>query len=684
MKDKIRLLPERVANQIAAGEVVTHPASVIKEMMENAMDAGATDVIVNYRRAGYDLIQIVDNGCGMTPNDARMAFDRHATSKIKSAKDIYALNTFGFRGEALASIAAVAKVELRTRTAGAAMGTMTIVESGVFIEQQQVMCEEGSQFFVREIFQNIPARRRFLERDSKSATSIKSEFRRVVLCNPEISFSLYGDDAPIYKLSPTTLAGRIVDVVGRNIKKNLLEVKANTVIVNIHGYIGHPDTAKKSNADQYMFANGRYFESPALYKAILRGYDKIIKGDKLSPSFFLFFEIAPDSIDINIHPQKTEIKFSEESAIWSILVAAIRESLARTGVIPMMEFDSSSSIEIPVAQRGVAYAEPRAITNESYNPFEIESEREPMMPSDEVEYDFIDSSAQPIAASKSPSKAKKGRGSKVQAMTLHESYDSSWEDGFETFESEAFQSVTPRSTHNPIAEYDLLPSTDIEVVSSSGGWDNIDIEDETIDEAAELPLTSPESQSEMLEVGNITVTNGTFAWCKIGASMTVVDLRRAKERILYDHYSSTMQSGESVSQHILFPITMRFSDVEYAQMEQSLRELTSVGFDLTLLGAGDVELRGLPADISTDMAEKLIYELLHLLSTPENIAQERRERVAATMARGGAQSIGRNVSPQQAKELITQLLKSGNSARTAGGKEIMWSVTREDIKKKLK
>ena len=344
MADKIRLLPEVVANQIAAGEVVNRPASVVKEMMENAIDAGARTVKVNFRDGGKDLIQIVDDGCGMSPIDARMAFDRHATSKITSVDDIYALNTFGFRGEALASIAAVAQVELRTRQEGDEVGTQTEINGGQFAGQTPVMCPVGSQFFVRNLFYNVPARRRFLDKSTTSAAQIKSEFQRVALCNPQIAFELYANDASVYTLGAASLAGRIVDVVGRHIKQNLLEVEADTSIARIEGYIGRPAAAKRRNGEQYLFVNGRYFKSSYLTSAIMKAYEKLIP-ESSSPSYFLYLTIDPSRIDVNVHPQKTEVKFADEEAVWQIVNAAVRETLAKTGAVPLMDFDREGIVE---------------------------------------------------------------------------------------------------------------------------------------------------------------------------------------------------------------------------------------------------------------------------------------------------------------------------------------------------
>ena len=388
MADKIRLLPEVVANQIAAGEVVNRPASVVKEMMENAIDAGARTVKVNFRDGGKDLIQIVDDGSGMSPIDARMAFDRHATSKITSVEDIYALNTFGFRGEALASIAAVAQVELRTRQEGDEVGTQTEINGGQFAGQTPVMCPVGAQFFVRNLFYNVPARRRFLDKSTASAAQIKAEFQRVALCNPHIAFELYANDAPVYTLCATSLAGRIVDVVGRHIKQNLLEVDADTSIARIGGYIGRPAAAKRRNGEQYLFVNGRYFKSSYLTSAIMKAYEKLIP-ESSSPSYFLYLTIDPSRIDVNVHPQKTEVKFADEEAVWQIINAAVRETLAKTGAVPLMDFDRDGIVEIPALSKGAVYSEPRAMSNGDYNPFR-EEYIDPTAPDPNVDFTGFD------------------------------------------------------------------------------------------------------------------------------------------------------------------------------------------------------------------------------------------------------------------------------------------------------
>ncbi|MDR2885919.1 MAG: DNA mismatch repair endonuclease MutL, partial [Rikenellaceae bacterium] len=368
MADRIRLLSDVVANQIAAGEVVNNPSSVVKEMMENAVDAGTTSVTVNFRDGGMSLIQVVDNGCGMSPLDARMAFDRHATSKIASAEDIYNISTFGFRGEALASIAAVAEVEVRTRQKGDQLGTSVEIGGGVFRAQNAIQCAEGTQFFVRNLFYNIPARKRFLEDTRREARRLKEEFRRVALCNPGIEFKLYENDAPLYNLPPTPLRGRIVGVIGKNIGSNLLEVSADTSIVKIEGFVGRPAASKQNNTEQYFFVNGRYFKSAYFHKAVMDAYEKLIPpGTK--PSYFLYLKIDTQRVDVNVHPQKTEVKFEDGGALRQIINAAVRESLAKLGALPMMDFDIDTSVEIPVHRPGMIYKSPEIQPNPDFNPF---------------------------------------------------------------------------------------------------------------------------------------------------------------------------------------------------------------------------------------------------------------------------------------------------------------------------
>ena len=660
MSDKIKLLPEVVANQIAAGEVVNRPASVVKELMENAIDAGATSVKVNFRDGGKELIQVVDDGCGMSPIDARMAFDRHATSKISTAEDIYALHTFGFRGEALASIAAVAQVELRTRQQDDELGTETTIHGGTFISQLPVVCPVGAQFYVRNLFYNVPARRRFLEKSTTSATQIRSEFQRVALCNPQVRFELYNNDAPIYNLAATSLAGRIVDVIGRHIKQNLLDVAADTSIARIEGFVGRPSAAKKRNSEQFLFVNGRYFSSPYLYKAILKAYEKLIP-ENWAPSYFLFLQIDPARIDVNVHPQKTEVKFADEEAVWQIVNAAVRETLGKTGAVPLMDFDVERSVEIPVLSKGAVYREPRAMSNNDYNPFREEYiDRTAPMP--DVEFTGFDvpydGSMPPSSASSSAPSPSSARGTALRMATFgHTEFDPS-----------------PRQEGND-ETWVSVPSSLTEVESDDSEFEFVS---SSVGEAQQQRLM-PDDRAAFTEVLAI---GGGYAAALYGGRFVVVDLRRARERILYENYLLLLGNGSSVSQQLLFPERLQLSGDEYALMEENAVEFADLGFDVSYLGEGNIEVKGTPADMPADAIDELIYELLQAFDTPSSLADLRREKIAQVMARSGARTLPR-MDHAAAAQLLSQLAECRECNYTPSGKAVMAEISGEDIRAKL-
>ncbi len=372
--DIIRLLPDSVSNQIAAGEVVQRPSSVVKELVENSIDAGATDIQVIIKDAGRTLIQVIDNGKGMSETDARMAFERHATSKITSAHDLFALTTMGFRGEALASIAAVSQVELKTRLAENELGVKICISGSAIEISEPIACATGCNFMVKNIFFNIPARRKFLKSNEREFAHILSEFQRIALVNPTISFALIHNDTEIFNLPAANIRQRIVKIFGKSINQqkqlnqHLLSIDVETSIANISGFIGKPETAKKRNDQQFFFVNGRYMRHPYFHKAVMQAYEPLIpQGDM--PSYFIYFTVDPSTIDINIHPTKTEIKFENEQALWPILSAAIKEALGKFNVVPSIDFDRDDAPEIPVFSSHIPPAAPQPTFNSSYNPF---------------------------------------------------------------------------------------------------------------------------------------------------------------------------------------------------------------------------------------------------------------------------------------------------------------------------
>ena len=374
MSDIIKLLPDSVANQIAAGEVIQRPASVVKELMENAIDAGATDIKVSIKDAGRTLVQVIDNGCGMSPADARLAFERHATSKISEAGDLFAIRTMGFRGEALASIAAVAEVNLKTRRVEDEIGWEVSIHGSELKGQGPVSCQPGSHFTVRNLFYNVPARRRFLKTDSTEFRHIVNEFYRVTLTRPELSFSLVHNQNEIYSLPPAPIKQRILSLFGKNMSQVLIPLQTETSIVRIQGYLGKPEAARKRYGEQFFFINQRYVRHPYFHKAIIQACEPVLPPDTV-PSYFLFLEADTASIDINIHPTKTEVKFEEELAIYQILHATIRETLGKHNLVPSLDFNREGDIDIPVLRKDTEIKIPRSNIDPDYNPFHAENGR---------------------------------------------------------------------------------------------------------------------------------------------------------------------------------------------------------------------------------------------------------------------------------------------------------------------
>ena len=636
--NRIKLLPEIVANQIAAGEVVNAPSNVVKEMMENSIDAGAKCVKVNFRNGGKELIQIIDNGCGMSAIDARMAFDRHATSKIQSIEDVYQLHTFGFRGEALASIAAVSEVELRTRQEGDEVGTSTLISGGEFRSQTPISCAKGSQFLVRNIFYNVPSRRKFIDGDnSRLASQIKQEFTRVALCNPEVEFELCQNDALLYSLKPTNRRGRIVDVVGKHIKANLLDVEVDTSVVRIEGFVGRPAAAKKRNNEQYLFVNSRYFYSQTMQRSIIRAYEKLIP-EGCMPSYFIYITVDPERVDVNVHPQKTTVKFADTEVIIQILQAAIRETLAKTGAVPLMDFSDEARLEIPTyTNQQTIYHEPRIGTNSEYNPFKEE---------------YIDPSATmpdiPFTGFDVPYDGLEQRSKAPSTKLVSES-------------DECYTMVSSGSSMDSVVEY--------------------------IDEEAEQ--TSFDYVESTMQVDDTTFTDvilagGGYAIALYGGRCVVISLRRARERVLYEEILSQTLSGAVPSQRMFFAEELTLSQDEYELMESHATEFAALGFDVEYGENCHISIVGRPALIDSNTPlDEMLYELLHGIEDGEMPIAEERRRLAELMARRGSAGYGRQLRTSDAEELLRLLLKCVNRSFTSSGAPIMAELTADDLRAKL-
>lgn len=647
MADRIKLLPEVVANQIAAGEVVNRPSSVVKEMMENAIDAGAKNVTVNFVDGGRDLIQIVDDGCGMSPTDARMAFDRHATSKIVSVNDLYNLHTFGFRGEALASIAAVAQVELKTRQEGDEFGTQIFINGGEFDEQKPCGCSVGSQFFVRNLFYNVPARRRFMEKSTTLARQIRDEFERVALCNPQIAFKLFNNQAPIYDLESSTLRGRIVDVVGKSMKNNLLELSADTSLVKIEGFVGRPAAAKKSSYKQFLFVNGRYFKSPYFYKAVMKAYEKLIPA-QTQPDIFLYLTIEPDRIDVNVHPQKTEVKFSDSEAIWQIINAAVRETLAKTGAVPLMDFDDADAIDIPVAgSSGRIYSEPRAASVEGYNPFR-EGYTSGVTAGRRSQADLSDFAGE------------------YRTKPQRESYDMWQSDTLIGAENEEFAIVeSGDSFHDFVSVQSQSSGEEFEFVESV---DAVQQQFDVVEQAQfEDVITLPEM----------------MAAARYRGRLVVVDLRRARERVSFEEYEAMLGGGSSVSQQLLFPERLVVTNDEVELLKSCLDDLSAIGFDLRVGDDGTVEMNGTPADMEGVEIDRLLYDVIHSIAEGNEPVAVRRQQLAAMVAQRRAAAMRGVISAEQTEALLARLAACENMSFAPSGKAIMVEISTGEIRSRL-
>lgn len=670
-ENKIRLLPEIVANQIAAGEVVDNPSSVVKEMMENAIDAGARSVTVNFRNAGLELIQIVDDGCGMSPIDARMAFDRHATSKIRNFDDVYRLQTFGFRGEALASIAAVAQVELRTRQKDDEVGTVTIVNGGEFVSQSPTMCPVGSQFFVRNLFYTAPARRKFNGDRTKMVTEIKKVFRQVALCNPQVKCELMSNDMPIITLPSATLRERIIDVVGKHIRTNLLEVDVDTSIVKIKGYVGRPAAAKQKNMEQYLFVNGRYFRSPQIYRAILKAYEKLIP-DICSPSYFLYLTVEPDRVDVNVSPHKTEVRFADADDIYQIVSAAVRGTLAKSGNVGAMEFETAA-VEIPVmGDDTIVYAEPKVSDNADYNPFREDYVIDAgVKDENNVVEDFSSAMMKASrAASHSPRMPRQESYSELGGTRLQ---DVVWGGGGFDLDAE------------PMTEEDF-PAPATMAAPLAGG---IDLSALVDDQESELVFSSGVAMQQMLDVEQslsfsdaMPVAGGMVIAVSDGRSY-VVDMRRVKERLLYDDYIAMLKSGSCPSQRLLFAEELILSKDDFALLQEHEVEIAALGFDMELKSEGKVVLGGVPANVAVEEADGLLYELLRVVESDCDACAHVKEKMACVMAAKCSRQISR-LSREQAQEMLGRLCECENYSFSPSGKQIMAELTIDELRSKLK
>lgn len=631
MSDIIHLLPDSVANQIAAGEVVQRPSSVIKELVENSIDAGATQVQVIVEDAGKSLVQVIDNGKGMSETDARLAFERHATSKISEAKDLFALRTMGFRGEALASIAAVAQVELRTRAADKDLGVSIIIEGSRVVDQQPVNCPVGANFAVKNLFFNIPARRKFLKSNQTELSNILTEFERIALAHPETSFSLHSGGAAMMNLPAGNFKQRILGVFGKRLEAKLIPVEVKTTLINISGFVGVPSASRRKNAQQFFFVNGRYMRHPYFAKAVQTAYERLIPDGEQVP-FFLNLEVAPEKIDVNIHPTKTEIKFEDETPIWQILLAAVREALGKHGVVPSLEFNTEGRPDIPVfSPGGNDVPAPQIEVNPDYNPFAT-----------------------------SPSYLSgKGGGAGGSSYTYNNkpAVDRHWQN--------AYAAAFPDKKETDFGDLPDLPA------------------DQDAPAAQMFQSLPSEEQGEMKKSEtDYFQFRGQYIITPVKSGLMLIDQHRAHVRILYDRFMARFADKPSVTQRLLFPQRLTLPPSEAVAFEKMMQDLQSVGFEVSSLGGGDFSVLGTPAGTEGLDASELLQDILQeTLDGKSDAADGIRHRIALTLARRAAMPVGEYLSGAEMSALVDQLFSTGTPNFTPDGQTVLVILAVENIEK---
>ena len=636
MSDIIHLLPDSVANQIAAGEVIQRPASVVKELVENAIDAGATEIQIYIKDAGRTLIQVVDNGKGMSETDARLSFERHATSKISSAQDLYSLRTMGFRGEALASIAAIAQVELRTRRPEDEIGTSILISGSKVESQEYVSCAAGSNFMVKNIFFNVPARRKFLKSNQVEFGLILSEFERTALINTDISFKLVHNDVELFQLPPSNFRQRIVALFGKNLNQHLLSVDVQTSLVSITGYIGHPDSARKRNAWQYFFVNGRYMRHPYFYKAVVSNYEQLLLAGEL-PHFFLHMQVDPSTIDVNIHPTRTEIKFENEQPIWQILSAAVKETLGKFNAAPTIDFDTEGAPEIPILHTGQQVAPPRVSYTPDYNPFTSSS--------------------------------------KASGHSHRVDYD--WTQLYQDFQA---NKEMPTRT-DAEGEDVKIPSKINRQTSTFSGQPEL----ETTADA--IPLTIPmQEPSYPIDTGvEHLQIKGKYVLTSVKSGLMIIDQHRAHVRILFDRYMSHIQDKKGVSQRLIFPEMIHLSPSQGAELLSVSEDFEALGFDISDMGGGSFAVNAVPAGIDGLDVPTLVDKMLETATQRGgDVSVDVHEAISLALAESAAIPYGQILSPLEMEKLISDLFSSTAPNYTPDGKIVVSIVSDDELQKRFR
>tara|TARA_B110001469_G_scaffold124404_1_gene138027 strand:- start:64050 stop:65882 length:1833 start_codon:yes stop_codon:yes gene_type:complete len=609
MADIIQLLPDHVANQIAAGEVVQRPASVVKELLENAIDAGATTVKLLVKNAGKILIQVIDDGKGMSVTDARLSFERHATSKIKVADDLFNLHTKGFRGEALASIAAIAHVEMKTKQASDELGTLLSVEGSVFTSQEVVATPNGSSIAVKNLFFNIPARRNFLKSDTVELRHIIDEFHRVVLAHPTINFSMYHNGSDLFNLLKGNFRQRIVSTFGGKMNEKLVPVEETTEVLTISGFVGKPEYSKKSRGEQFFFVNNRFIKSPYLNHAISAAFEGVLQPGKY-PCYFLNLEVDPKSIDINIHPTKTEIKFDDEQTIYAILRAAVKHSLGQFSIAPVLDFDRDKNLDTPYGFEGGQTALPKVEVDRAFNPFSNPNQSAP-------------SYSKPAG--------------------------DAWEGLYVGLESK----------------------------SNADSFSQVNYESDEMTSSIFDDSTERKVQK-TFQLHNKYIIN------TIKSGMLVIDQNRAHERILYEEFLRKTTVNEAVSQQLLFPLELKFSNADNTILKDLQQALETTGFVFSTFTDESIELTGVPVGVKESevhiVFEQLIHDIEH--EVPDvNFSVS--DLLSKSLAKSLAIKNGKKLEREEQEHIVNTLFSCKEPSISPANKTVFTTLKVEELDKKF-
>ena len=626
MADIIQLLPDAIANQIAAGEVIQRPASVVKELMENSIDAGSTSIKLVVKEAGKTLIQVIDNGCGMSDTDARMSFERHATSKIREASDLFAIRTMGFRGEALASIAAIAHVEMRTRRQSDELGCLLQIEGSEVKNQEACQCSSGTTISVKNLFFNVPARRNFLKSNSVEMRYIIDEFQRIAIANPDIFFSLHHNGSEVFHLPPGNLRQRLIGIFGLHSNKKLVPVEEETDILRLSGFIGKPEFAKKTRGEQYFYVNNRFIKSSYLNHAVANAYEKLLPQDTF-PLYVIFIETDPARIDINVHPTKQEIKFEDERLVYNYLKVAVRHSLGQYSIMPTLDFDID--------------------TNFARTP--------PVKPRPQRDETVRSASSQPSPPSQNP-----GAGhtpaddSGRQASNLK-----NWQqlyDGLNEFD--------PETTDNNGSAPLTLESS----------WH----QEPLLSEENRTAGAGGQTRKEPYQVHN------TYIVSQIKSGVLLIDQQSAHERILYERFLEVLKQQKASTQKQLFPRTLTLSPQDAAVLKDILEQVNILGFDIQEFGVNTFVINGVPSEMAGKKDELEVVEaLLEQYKEQLDMKLDIQESIARAMARSAAIRSGQGLSPTEMQALIDQLFACQVPFKSPSGRHCFITFELEELAKRF-